>query len=530
MEELIWIGPALIFGLLATRMGLPPMVGYLIGGFILNIYGMSDPVFLTKIGNLGVTLLLFTVGLKLDVRSLLKPYVWAGATLHMIAVVAIFGIILFWISLGGLAIFADVDLGIAFLIAFALSFSSTVFAIKVLEERGELSSRHGQVAIGILIMQDIIAVIFLALSTGKIPSIWALALFALIPLRPVFKYYMSQAGHGELLVLYGLGVAFGSYALFNWLGVKGDLGALLLGAMLASHSSAPEMYKKLNGFKDFLLIGFFLSIGTAGHITATTFIIAFILALVVIIKVHLYFLVFTTFRLRVRTSVLASFNLANYSEFGLIVGAIALYSGWLSGDWLVIIALALTLTFIIAAPLNERSRAIYTKFKSFIYRFERKIPLTEDIPIDSGDARIAIIGMARLGTGAYDTLKEKYGEILLGTDPDQRIVDRHQRAGRNVILADATNEDFWIRLRGSNVEIVLLAKRDYEENIGVARLIKELECDIGYIATVADYPDQVESFKSVGVNSVWDFDTEAGTGFADEVIAQLGDNPDVIRS
>jgi predicted Kef-type K+ transport protein len=530
MQELIWIGPALIFGLMAARIGLPPMVGYLLGGFILNIYGMSDPVFLTKVGNLGVTLLLFTIGLKLDVRSLLKPYIWAGATTHMISVVAIFGIILFWISLAGLSLFTGIDLKIAFLLAFALSFSSTVFAIKTLEEKGEMSSRHGQVTIGILIMQDIFAVIFLALSSGKIPSIWALGLLALIPLQPTLKYYLSRTGHGELLILYGFGMAFGSYALFNALGLKGDLGALIIGAMLASHPYAQEMYKKLSGFKDFLLVGFFLSIGTAGHLTISTILTAFILAIAVIIKVNLYFLVLTAFKLRARIAVLTSINLANYSEFGLIVGAIAYANGWLSGDWLVIIALALTLTFIAAAPLNEKSRAIYAKFKSFVYRFERKVPLKEDLPIDTGDARIAIVGMARLGTGAYDTLREKYGEVLIGTDPDQTIVERHRTAGRNVILADATNEDFWIRLRGSNVEVVLLAKRDYEENIGVARLIKSLKCDLDYVATVADYPDQVESFKSVGVKSVWDFDTEAGTGFAEEVIVQLGDNLDIRQS
>ena len=204
MKELIWIGPALIFGLMAARIGLPPMAGYLIGGFVLNIFGVSDPVFLTKIGSLGVTLLLFTIGLKLNIRSLLKPYVWAGATLHRLAGVLIFGILIFWISLGGLTLFTGIDVSAAFIIAFALSFSSTVFAVKTLEEKGEMASRHGQVAIGILIMQDIIAVVFLAMSTGEIPSLWALVLFVLIPLNPALKYLMTRAGHGELLILFGL--------------------------------------------------------------------------------------------------------------------------------------------------------------------------------------------------------------------------------------------------------------------------------------------------------------------------------------
>jgi len=526
MEELVWIGPALIFGLIATRTGLPPMVGYLIGGFVLNISGISDPVFLTKIGNLGITLLLFTIGLKLNVRSLLKPYVWAGATLHMIAVVLIFGILLFWISFGGLTLFYGVNLSTAFLIAFALSFSSTVFAVKTLEERGEMGSRHGQVAIGILIMQDIIAVVFLAMSTGKIPSVWALALFALIPLRPVLMNLMDRAGHGELLILYGFSLAFGAYALFDFLGVKGDLGALLIGMLLASHSSSSEMSKSLNGFKEFLLVGFFLSIGTVGDISITTLVASFIIALAVILKVDLYFLVLSIFRLRNRTAVLTSFNLANYSEFGLIVGAIAFTNGWLSGDWIVIISLALTISFIMAAPANKYSRVIFSKIKHLLTRFERKKLLQEDVPINCGNARIAIIGMARLGTGAYDTLKEKYGDVLIGTDPDPSVVERHREEGRHVILADATSEEFWIRSHGNDMSIILLAKREYAENIGIARLIREFKGKIKYIVTVAEYPDQIQSFINEGVNAVWDFDTEAGTGFAEEVISQLGDDID----
>ena len=183
MNDLYWLGPALVSGVLAVRFGLPPLVGYLIAGFVLNALGFNDHVKLTAIGNLGVTLLLFTIGLKLDVRSLLRPVIWAGTTLHMLAVIVIFGTGLYWLSLTGLAIFAEVDFRIALLIGFALSFSSTVFAVKVLEEKGEYTSRYGQLAIGVLIMQDIFAVLFLAVSAGKIPSPWAFALLGLIPLR-----------------------------------------------------------------------------------------------------------------------------------------------------------------------------------------------------------------------------------------------------------------------------------------------------------------------------------------------------------
>ncbi len=461
MEDLIWIGPALLSGLLATRLRLPPLVGYLIGGFILTGLDSVDPKQLAEIGDLGVTLLLFTIGLKLDVRSLLKPVVWAGATLHMLAVVVIFGVALFWLSLTGLEAFAGVDFTIALLIAFALSFSSTVFAVKTLEEKGELSARYGQIAIGILIMQDIFAVLFLAASTGKIPSVWALGLLALIPLRPLLMRVMTNVAHGELLILYGLALGFGAYALFDVVSMKGDLGALIVGALLAAHPSAAEMSKKLMGFKDVFLVCFFLTIGLSGDITLQALVIALALAIAVVIKVALYFLFLVRFRLRAHTSVFASLNLANYSEFGLIVGAIALANGWLSGDWLVIIALALTMTFIAAAPLNARARSILAAVQPQVSRFETPTPLPEDAPIDPGDARIAIIGMARVGTGAYDTLKAKYGDVLIGVDADPEVVATHQSAGRNVILGDATDDEFWARVRDRNVGVTLLAMQEH---------------------------------------------------------------------
>ncbi|MCP5009540.1 MAG: cation:proton antiporter, partial [Aestuariibacter sp.] len=274
---------------------------------------------------------------------------------------------------------------------------------------------------------------------------------------------MNRAGHGELLVLLGLALTFGGSDFFELVGVKGDLGALLIGALMAAHPSAPEMSKKLMSLKDILLVGFFLSIGMSGHITVSALLVALVLALAVILKVKLFFFIFTRFRLRARTSVLASFNLANYSEFGLIVGTIAVANGWLSGDWLVIVALALTLTFIAASPLNARGNAIYAAIESRIKRFQSHRRLAEDAPIDPGDARIAVIGMGRVGTGAYDTLKGRYGDVIIGVDVEPDVVNRHQDAGRNVIIADATDDETWERAERGKIKVVLLAMPELEQ-------------------------------------------------------------------
>ncbi len=137
MDDLLWISPVLIAGIAVTRFGLPPMVGYLLCGFVLNLSGIYDHDRLTMIGNIGVTLLLFTIGLKLDLRSLLRPVIWAGTTLHSVIVIAVFGTLLYWMSLAGIQAFNGIDIGKAMLIGFALSFSSTVFAVKTLEDKGE---------------------------------------------------------------------------------------------------------------------------------------------------------------------------------------------------------------------------------------------------------------------------------------------------------------------------------------------------------------------------------------------------------
>ena len=123
-----------------------------------------------------------------------------------------------------------------------------------------MQAMHGRVAIGILIIQDIIAVVFITISTGKVPSLWALALFALILLRPLLFMIMDRCGHGELIPLFGLVAALvlGAEA-FDQVGLKADLGALILGVLLARHGRAGEISDSLLSFKDLFLVGFFLT-------------------------------------------------------------------------------------------------------------------------------------------------------------------------------------------------------------------------------------------------------------------------------
>ena len=171
----LWIAIAFLFGFAVKLFGLPPLVGFLLAGFVLNASGAEGGEFLRATADLGVTLLLFTIGLKLQLRSLAAPQVWGVATLHMGLVTAMICGLLLLLGTLGLPLLAELDLRTALQIGFALSFSSTVFAVKILDQLGATSTPHGTLSIGVLIIQDIAAVAFLAASTGKVPSVWAIA-------------------------------------------------------------------------------------------------------------------------------------------------------------------------------------------------------------------------------------------------------------------------------------------------------------------------------------------------------------------
>jgi glutathione-regulated potassium-efflux system ancillary protein KefC len=122
---------------------------------------------------LGITIMLFTIGLKLNVKNLFKTEVWLGCSLHTLLWIVVTITFVKLLALMSVSYFSDLDLMTAALIAFALSFSSTVCVIKLLEENGEMRTRHGKLAVSILVIQDIIAVAFLVIATGKTPSVWA---------------------------------------------------------------------------------------------------------------------------------------------------------------------------------------------------------------------------------------------------------------------------------------------------------------------------------------------------------------------
>jgi len=511
-------------GYLANLVNLPPLVGYLVAGFALSTQGYESGPAIQQIADIGVTILLFSIGLKLKIKSLLRPEVWGGATLHMLVTVAIFAVGLMGLSTTGLSFFADIPMHTALLIAFALSFSSTVFAVKILEESGRSEALNGRTAIGVLIVQDIFAVLFLTFSTGKMPTPWALLVLGMLPVaRWVFMRILDRIGHGELQVLFGFFLAFcAGAAAFDAVGLKADLGALIMGMLLANHPRAGDLAKSLLNIKDFLLVGFFLEIGLAGLPSMQVLSVSFILLAVLPIKVALFFLIFTRFRLKARTSFISSFNLANYSEFGLIVGGLAVANGWLSRDWLLAIAVALSFSFVVAAPFNRTADTLFDKVRSALKRCETGECHPDEEPYEAGTWQVAVIGMGRIGTGAYEYLVNKYGPTVLGIDFNAETVDKHLEEGRQVGLADVTDPEFWRKLpeQGGKIKLVLLTLPNLNAQLHVASKLQERNFP-GVVAAMAQFDDELEILRESGVDTSFNVFREAGIGLGSHVCNTL---------
>ncbi len=520
--DIILLSTAFISGFIALKCQLPPLVGFLIAGFGLKFFGFESNETIEILADLGVTLLLFTIGLKLDIKTLLSKEIWAGATLHNILSTLFFTASLVGLKFLGISTLSDLPIEQLLLLGFALSFSSTVFAIKTLQEKGEMNAIYGTIAIGILVMQDIFAVIFLSISTGKVPEWYAVFLFILPLLRPFFYRFLDWVGHGEMLVIFGIFVALVAGAgLFEIAGLKADLGALILGMILAGHKKSSELSKSLFNLKELFLVCFFLNIGLSEHPTLSGLITAFLFLFLLPVKGVLYYLVFNGFKFRVRTSFLASLTLFNYSEFGLIVGGLAFKLGWLPGDMLVSIAIAVSLSFIIASPINRFGHALYERSAVWLKEQTAEKLNSLDQRINPGNAQILILGMGRIGTGAYDEITQRYGNISLGVEIHQEAARQQRKEGRAVITGDATDPDFWERILDTGkVQLILLAMPHHQGN-QLALLQLQRKSFKGQIAAIAEYPDQLDALIECGVDAAFNIYNEAGSGFARHVLDHL---------
>ena len=507
MFEVITISFAFFFGLAVRQIGLPPLVGFLAAGFAINLFAplLGLPSYTGKtlghVAHLGVLMLLFTVGLKLKIAQIAQPQVVGGALLHFAMSVLLF--------MPGLKFLMGLDWNTALLMAIALSFSSTVLAAKLLETKRELGAFHGRTAIGILIVQDIIALVVLAIWSGQSPNIWALLVFGLPLLRPVLHRLLDIAGHDELLVLMGmlLSLVIGGMG-FQAMGLSSEIGALVMGVLLSTHGRAKELGASLWSLKEIFLVGFFLQIGLTGLPDWGAMVFAVAAGIVLALKGALFFALLVAFKLRARSAFLSALSLTAYSEFGLIVAAGVL------PEYLVPLAIAVSISFVISAPLNRYAHPLYERYETRLRHFERDTIHPDEQPKHMGDADVLIFGMGRTGSAAYLTMIEQ-GFKPLGLDADTYKAQAHRDAGRNVMFADAEDSNFWRSCNLGQIKAAILSMDDLEAKLIAARSLRQRGFT-GPIVAHALHDAHQEQIREAGADYTYLTMNQAGINLAEQ--------------
>jgi FlaA1/EpsC-like NDP-sugar epimerase len=250
--------------------------------------------------------------------------------------------------------------------------------------------------------------------------------------------------------------------------------------------------------------------------------IAIALCLLLPLKGALFFFLLTRYRMRARTALLAGMALTQYSEFGLIVAALALKLGWLSESWVATLAIAVSISFVMSTLLNGRSHMIYSRFREILKRFETTRATDDDPQSPARNVDVLIIGMGRVGSGAYDTVESQYNLRVCGVDTDKSKMDQHRAAGRRVIYGDAEDADFWEGVQTTQYKLVMFTMPSLSEMIDAVRQLR-LSGYQGKVAAVAKYEDERAAMKTAGADVVFNYYAEAGAGFAEHTLSNLLD-------
>ena len=525
---------AAVIGAIGVRLRQPLIVafiavGVLVGPSILGWVSANDQVDL--LAKLGIALLLFVVGLKLDLHII--------RIMGPVALAAGLGQVFFTSVIG---YFIAIALGMsqvaALYVAVALTFSSTIIIVKLLSDKREVDSLHGRIAIGFLIVQDIVVILVMigltALGeTGDATNLSWEAIELLVKgglfiavIGVLMRYVLTPLLHQlarspELLVLFSISWAVALAAAGGHLGFSKEVGAFLAGVSLASTPYREVIGARLVSLRDFLLLFFFIDLG-AGLELATLgaqVVPAIILSLFVLIGNPLIVMtILGSMGYRKRTGFLAGLTVAQISEFSLILGALGLSLGHIDADTMGLITLVGVITISASTYMIIYSHPIYERISPWLGVFERKRAYREeaqDRAEEKNQVDIILFGLGRFGSGIAQELRQR-GYRVLGVDFDPDLVRRHEGLGYEVRYGDAEAPEFLATLPLEEVHWVLSSVRGTPVNLALLHGLHDYGYK-GYVAVTADTSPEAEQLKRAGADRVLSPYTDAAAKTVDNL-------------
>jgi len=469
-----------VVGAIAVRLRQPLIVafivvGILVGPAVLGWVQSHDQIDL--LAQIGVTVLLFVVGLKLDLHLVRHIGPVALATgLGQLGFTILFG---FLICLG-----LGMDAMKSLYVAVALTFSSTIIIVKLLSDKREIDSLHGRIAMGFLIVQDI-AVVMAMMAVGSMQAhaeagiamtllgIAGRLLAAVVLVAALMRYVLPKlmgqlARSQELLLIFAIAWGTGFAALGEIAGFSKEVGAFLAGFSLASTAYREAISARLTSIRDFLLLFFFIDLGSKLEfsILGDEMGAAMILSLFVLIGNPLIVMAIMGYMgYRKRTGFMAGLTVAQISEFSIIFVAMGITLGHVNNEALGLVTLVGLVTIALSTYMILYSRWLYQRLEPLLGIFERRDPHRER-PMEKGhkggeDAEIIVFGLGRYGGHLIKSLRDK-NIAVLGVDFDPEMVRVFRRHGIPVRFGDAEDLDFpeTLPLAGARWVVSTLPQRE----------------------------------------------------------------------
>lgn len=515
------LGLATLTGIIGQKLRQPLIIMFLATGIL------SGPSFLGIIhsyeqiellAHIGIALLLFIVGLKLDLNLI--------RTTGPVALATGLGQIVFT-SLIGFVI--AIAMGMSYLsaayVSVALTFSSTIIIVKLLSDKKEIDSLHGQIALGFLIVQDIAAILALvtlttlgASVTGDEPGylsflmIGAKGVGLLVGVALLMKYvipYLSQrlAHSLELLTLFAIAWAVLLGAGSELLGFSKEVGAFLAGVSLASTAFRDSIGARLTGLRDFLLLFFFIDLGARLDLTmvGSQLGASLIFSVFVLIGNPLIVLIIMgAMGYRRRTSFLAGLTVAQISEFSLIVAALGLSIGHITEETMGLITLVGVVTIFLSTYMILYSYQLYSFLSSPLKIFERRNPYREaaiDTLAEMEAVDVILVGLGNYGSGLMENLLRRKNAVV-GIDFDPGALDMWRKRGVSVLYGDMADPEIHEQLPLKKARWVISAVRSKEMNLALTHNLRK-DGYTGKVALTATNNQEAAEFEKAGADLVF---------------------------
>lgn len=532
------LGLAAIGGVLAQLLRQPLIVAFIVMGILLGPSGIGMVTHSSEIelfARLGIALLLFVVGLKLDLHII--------RTVGPVALASGLGQVLFTSIIGYLiALLLGMSHVSAVYVAVALTFSSTIIIVKLLSDKREVDSLHGRIAVGFLIVQDIVVVLVMIGLTafgqagdgidvgGEVLMILLKGGLMLVTVALLMRYVLPGLLHrlarsSELLMLFAIAWAVLGAAAGDALGFSKEVGAFLAGISIASTPYREQVASRLVSLRDFLLLFFFIELGATLDLSALgdQVGIAAIFSLFVLIGNPLIVMAIMGYMgYRKRTGFLAGLTVAQISEFSLILAALGLSLGHLSKEIVGLITLVGLITISASTYMILYSHVLYERLAPWLAIFERRVTHREvDSPLESElNVDILLIGLGRFGAVLAESLRER-GCRLLAVDFDPDAVQRHARDGYAVHYGDVEDPEFVATLPLARTRWVVSTVRDRSINRMLLHGLRQQNYQ-GKIALSTARRDDAQLFEREGVDMILIPYADAAKEAADRLLSSDG--------